>query len=148
MVVIGQKSNKEYCLKKLSPSSLDYDYNKNVKIKVFPRKNSSNVLWHYTLSFTDNIDNYELEFIDIDENEYYSRVTNAFKLKERYNYINNKAEALYLLDLKKKYPMTKLQSMSRLLKISVGELEEVIFHKKADLRFHRLFGKLKDDILK
>lgn len=145
---IKQKSKKEYYLKKLAPSSLGYDYKKNVKIKVFPRKNSSDALWHYTLNFSDNIDNYELVFINTDEKEYYNRVTNAFKLKERYNYINNKGEALYLLDLKRKYPMANLQSMSHLLKISVGELEEIIFHKKADARFHRLFGKMKEDILR
>lgn len=145
---IDQEPDKLLCLRNLSPTSLNYSYKENVAIKVFPRKKATCKQWHYMLSFSENIESYEIEFVNSDKNEYYSRVTTAFKLKERYNYINNKAEALYLLDLKRKYPMVKLQSMSKLLKISVGELEEIIFHKKANKRFHRLFGKLNEDILK
>lgn len=144
---IDNNSRKDFVLRNLSPCSPFYNYGESVNIKVLPKKKSMNETWHYVLSFSENIENYEIEFINNDKNECYARVTNAFKLKERYNYINNKKEALFLLDLKLKYPHSKLQSMSKILRISIGELEEIIFQKETSKLFHRLFVKLRNDIL-
>ncbi len=131
-------------LQKLSPTSSDYFYDENVFIKVFPDEKKN--FWNPTMSFSDNAESYRIEFIH-SKNSFYKYITKSFLLEERYNYLNNKSEALFLLDLKRKYPYSRLISISKLLKINISELEEDIFHKNINRKCHRLFGKLYNDIL-
>ena len=79
--------------------------------------------------------------------------TEAFCLSQRYNSVTILAEALSLLDLKKKFPLAKMKEIQDLLNangtqyVTFDEIEETIFHKKFDKERKAPLLKLKQDIL-
>ena len=80
------------------------------------------------------------------------------KTRERYNY--HKCEALRFLDLRERYTDTRITEMARLMlddskaKATLGgiriitQIKHDVFGREFGKNFHRVFGKLKDDILK
>lgn len=102
------------------------------------------------VSFLDNMSSYEINFDATDD---YKHETEAFCLSQRYNSVTILAEALSLLDLKKKFPLAKMKEIQDLLNangtqyVTFDEIEETIFHKKFDKERKTPLLKLKQDIL-
>lgn len=149
------KAKKELLL--ISPISKKYNVNENLKIKVYPKlhheeNNKKNyLLWKYHPEFSSNLTDYTLKF-DVNEKTPYIKVKDAFLLEERYNNIAIKSKALYLLNLKRKYPDSNIRMMTntlaseeKLKKIGTfQQLKKAIFHRDDK---YTLLQKLKDDIL-
>lgn len=148
-----QKTKDELLL--ISPISEKYNANSNIKIKVYPKLQQKNKteyeLWNYHPEFSNNCSDYSLQF-DVNEKTPYQKIVDAFLLQERYNNIAIKSKALYLLDLKRKYPDSNIKMMSNLLTAEdkvrkIGtfrQLKNAIFHKDDK---YALLQKLRDDIL-
>lgn len=139
---------------KLSPTSINYDFDKNVKLWIKPKLgtvHNTNLLKHQ--------DEYEIAF-DTSQDPDYDIEINFFYLRQRYNY--HKCEALRLEDLKAKYTPEKIKEMAKII-CNIGKGDEikptlasrfVIDQIKADIfnldftdKYHRAFGKLHKDIL-
>lgn len=137
--------------KKLSPSSLKYDFEDKVIIEVLNTKGNSS-----TVDFESRMNEFEVRFNTSKDTDYEEEVK-AFHLNERYNY--HKCEALRLLDLKERYTDARIMEMARMLIGSAGtkgvppsasslaELKRDIFAKEFGKNFHRSFGKMRDDLL-
>lgn len=137
--------------RKLSPSNLNYDFEEKVTIEVLNTKGKSS-----TVDFESRMDEYEVRFNTSKDADYEAEVK-AFHLNERYNY--HKCEALRLLDLKERYTDARIMELARMLTGSTGatgivpsasslaELKRDIFAKEFGKKFHRSFGKLRDDLL-
>lgn len=154
-------------LSQVSPAGKKYDMDSNLTIKVYPEKNNkkSNKAnrnegsetaseWHYTPVFSKNLENYRILF-DVNEKTAYKKVVKAFLLEERYNNIAIKSQALYLMDLKKKYPDSNIKFLSDIINktllsrnkstlISPEEIKRAIFH--SDNKYS-LLQKLRNDIV-
>lgn len=136
-------------LRKLSPTSPDYDFDNNVTITVLPKK-----LTCSTFGFETHKDDYGIEFKCTDAD--YQKTIDLFRLRERYNY--HKVEALRLLDLKERYSDANIRSISRLLQngtqsvialqYTEQQIHEDIFGEDFSEKYHRCLGKLRKDILK
>lgn len=134
----------------ISPISQQYNFSINLKLNVFPKSNTTNH-WHYHPKVSNNVHDYSIIF-DINEKTSYKKVEEAFMLEDRYNTIAIKFKALYLLDLKRKYPDSNIKMMSNLLqkedklkKISTfQQLKNAIFHEDEK---YPLLQKLRNDIL-
>lgn len=140
-------NQKNYNFTYFSPSSIDYQFEQNVKIRVFPNKGKN---WNPKIGFVAHSSDYHIKFIT--KSKIYRKEINAFLLEDRYNYSNNKNEALNLLDLKQKYSDANIDLIAKTLakhgiSIPATEIKEAIFHQRADKENHRIFGKMKDDIL-
>lgn len=83
------------------------------------------------------------------------KLSKLFLLEERYNNIAIKSQALYLMDLKKKYPDSNIKFLSDIINqnalsknkrdsISTEEMKKAIFHKDNK---HALLQKLRNDII-
>ncbi|MBD5439021.1 MAG: hypothetical protein HDR37_10775 [Treponema sp.] len=94
-------------------------------------------------------------FFDVNEGTSYKKVVDAFLLEERYNNIAIKSQALYLMDLKKKYPDSNIKFLSDIInqtllhknKIDLTSSEEIkraIFHNDNK---YSLLQKLRNDIV-
>lgn len=132
----------------LSPSSKYYSFEENVKIRVVPVRGKQ---WNPKIGFVANSSNYQIRFIT--RFKTYKKEINAFLLEDRYNYKNHKNEALNLLDLRQKYSDSYITLISNTLAkhkiiIPASEIKEAIFHQRADKKNHRIFGKMKNDIIK
>ena len=107
--------------------------------------------WHYSPLSQFSADNYEVYF-DTDYSNKDNKNINiikSMKLNERYNSLAIKAKGLYLIDLKKRYPLSNIKMISDLFAkskyyISPDEIENAIFHKDEK---YILLEKLKKDIL-
>ena len=165
-------------LLQISPASKRYDMASNLTIKVYPEKtdttlgkskqkidkksnqpNNERVLttgseWHYTPVFSKSSENYRV-FFDVNEKTAYKEIVEAFMLEERYNNIAIKSQALYLMDLKKKYPDSNIKFLSDIINqtllhknkidlISPGEIKRAIFHNDNK---YSLLQKLRNDIV-
>lgn len=123
----------------LMPSNQNYDFDKNVKIKIEPN----------AVGFISDIDKNSVIF---ETKSIYSREINAFDLEKRYNSIWIKKQALLLEELKQKWPLERIKDVAEYLK-NKGEntaeidIKRAIFHKDDDLDQNRIFSKLKRDIL-
>ena len=134
----------------ISPLSQKYNFSINLKLHVFPKSNTINH-WHYHPKVSNNVDDYSIIF-DINEKLPYKKEEEAFMLEDRYNTIAIKFKALYLLDLKRKYPDSNIKMMSNILqkedklkKISkFQQLKNAIFHEDEK---YALLQKLRNDIL-
>lgn len=134
----------------ISPISQKYDFPNNFKLNIFPKLNKLNY-WHYHPKFSRNINDYSIIF-DINKKTPYKKVNEAFLLEDRYNNIAIKSKALYLLDLKRKYPDSNIKMMSNILTkedklkriATFKQLKKDIFHKDEK---YALLQKLRDDIL-
>ena len=127
-------------LLKLSPTSNDYNFDKNVEIRVICNNGPNGLLAQkhpddYIIKFCTNDKDYQKEIID------------EFHLDERYNY--HKCEALRLQDLMLNYPKEKIQAISVALKGYRTEVEirEDLFGSRFSEEHHRCFDKLRRDIL-
>ena len=138
-------SERKNTLCKIFPTSKDYNFNENVFIRVLPKNG-----FDKKVSFLDNMSSYEINFDATDD---YKHETEAFCLSQRYNSVTILAEALSLLDLKKKFPLAKMKEIQDLLNangtqyVTFDEIEETIFHKKFDKERKAPLLKLKQDIL-
>lgn len=150
-------------LLQISPVSKKYDMDNNLTIKVYPkidskakkRKSSeTDTKWHYSPVFSKNPKNYRVIF-DVNEETAYEKVVDAFKLEERYNNIAIKSQALYLMDLKKKYPDSNIKFLSDIINQNVlaknkkaltsqEEIKKTIFHNDNK---YALLQKLRNDIM-
>ena len=155
----------------ISPVSKKYDMDNNLTIKVYPQKHDKSSdkkeqktnekseqsnqdesletdnKWHYSPVFSKNLENYGILF-DINKNTAYEKAVKAFLLEERYNNIAIKSQALYLMDLKKKYPDSNIKFLSDIINkkdlISPEEIKKTIFHNDNK---YALLQKLRNDII-
>lgn len=135
-------------LLEISPISKSYNISKHLNICVQPKMDTSDdkFKWHYHPEFYKNLNSYKVHF-DIDESTNYKKAIEAFRLEDRYNNIGIKSQALYLMDLKKKYPDSNIELLRKLLSekgMSFEEIKRDIFHKDNKLD---LLRKMKDDII-
>lgn len=175
---LEQNSSLKKDLLQISPAGKEYDMASNLTIKVYPEKDDKNSdreeqkinkesnkanrnegsetdsEWHYTPVFSRNSENYRI-FFDVNEGTSYKKVVDAFLLEERYNNIAIKSQALYLMDLKKKYPDSNIKFLSDIInqtllhknKIDLTYSEEIkraIFHNDNK---YSLLQKLRNDIV-
>jgi hypothetical protein len=110
-----------------------------------------------TIGFEKRMDEYDIVFGTANDKDYEFEL-NLFKTRERYNY--HKCEALRFLDLRERYTDTRITEMARLMlddskaKATLGgiriitQIKHDVFGREFGKNFHRVFGKLKDDILK
>lgn len=126
-------------VKKLSPTSNNYDFEHNVRICVDPE---GKVVDNYMA----NADFFTIEFKPLyGKDKDYMKVVDLFCLRERYTY--HKSEALRLLDLKHNYDDSNIENIAALLGKKPEEVREDIFGEAFSEKQHRCFGKLKRDIL-
>jgi hypothetical protein len=142
----GQKKLKDfYSLKnyinisKLSPSSPQYSFNNDVKIKIEPTK----------VGFISDLEKNSVTF---ETDGIYSSEIDAFELKERYNSSLIKKHALLMEELKQKWPDARIKSIVDFLiekgeNITEKDILLSIFHEDNDLDKNGIFSKLKRDIL-
>ncbi|MBO4438809.1 MAG: hypothetical protein J5798_05605 [Spirochaetaceae bacterium] len=128
-------------LLQISPTCDQYEFNKNAKIYVLPKVGFST-----KIGYLKNIDSYQINF---SANEIYEHEIKAFRLNQRYNSTSILAEALSIMDLKRNYPSSKIQEMTKQFKgiISSEHLEEIIFRRNFDENRHCNLLKLKKDLL-
>lgn len=122
-------------LKLVAPCSEDFDANKHIHFKV----NQEIVC---TSGFMRHKDCYRMK---INANGIYGSYAKLFRLEERYEY--HKGEALRLLDLKRKYPMSNIRQIARLMHKTADEVKEDIFGLHFSKDNHRCFDKMKRDIM-
>ncbi|DAB32579.1 MAG TPA: hypothetical protein CFH79_03100 [Sulfurospirillum sp. UBA11407] len=120
-----------------SPTYADFNFNEDVKLKVFYTngKNSLNI---------NSIDDFEINFDD--SKHLFEDYIKIFKLKERYRFHKN--IALELLTKKKNYSDSRVDEISRIIGISKEEIKKDLFGKEVfegELQ-EKPFTKLKRDI--
>lgn len=137
---IPTEDQKEILLK-ISPTSSKYCFYENTQFHVLPKKGFSK-----KLGYLDNIDSYEIK---ISSDDICKHEIESFQLDERYTSEAILKEALSLLDLKRKYPPSKIQEMRNQFHgiISSEELDELIFRRKYDEKIQSNLYKLKKDLL-
>lgn len=160
---IAQVSKAEEKLLHLSPVSKKYDFEKSVFIRYIPKlhkiegreKNEVTYKnWHYEPLSQEAAENYEVLFDtdfsnDRNNKDASETIIDSMKLNERYNSAAIRNDGLYLLDLKKRYPVSHIKMMSDLLSkskhyVSPEEIENAIFHKEEEFV---LLRKLRNDLL-
>ena len=122
-------------LKLVAPCSEDFDANKQIHFKV----NQEKVC---TSGFMRHKDCYRMK---INAHGVYASYAKLFRLEERYDY--HKGEALRLLDLKRKYPMSNIRQIARLMHKTADEVKEDIFGLHFSKNNHRCFDKMRRDIM-
>jgi len=122
-------------LKLVAPCSEDFDANKQIHFKV----NQEKVC---TSGFMRHKDCYRMK---INAHGVYASYVKLFRLEERYEY--HKGEALRLLDLKRKYPMSNIRQIARLMHKTADEVKEDIFGLHFSKNNHRCFDKMRRDIM-
>lgn len=122
-------------LKLVAPCSEDFDAYKQIHFKV----NQEKVC---TSGFMRHKDSYRMK---INAHGVYASYAKLFRLEERYEY--HKGEALRLLDLKRKYPMSNIRQIARLMHKTADEVKEDIFGLHFSKNNHRCFDKMKRDIM-
>ena len=127
---------------KLSPTSDKYDFDDMVKFKLVPGKECK--LSAYP---TKDRDNYRLD-LDTSLDPDYDYNVQLFKLRERYDY--HKMEALHWLEMKYQYSDSRIEMLASIFDDPLFEfhhIKEAIFQSSLDKSHHRVFGKMKKDIL-
>ena len=122
-------------LKLVAPCSEDFDTNKQIHFKV----NQEKVC---TSGFMRHKDCYRMK---INAHGVYASYAKLFRLEERYEY--HKGEALRLLDLKRKCPMSNMRQIARLMHKTADEVKEDIFGLHFSKNNHRCFDKMRRDIM-
>lgn len=140
---VSKKEFKEILLK-ISPISETSNFNNNIHFKVYPKPGFTQ-----QVSFIKNIKSYKIK---VDSNFEYKHHINAFRLEERYNTVPILSEALSILDLKKKFPLTKITELKNLINknkkiVTEEQIEDIIFRKKYDENRHSNLLKFKQDLL-
>ncbi len=122
-------------VKLVAPCSEDFDANKQIHFKV----NQEKVC---TSGFMRHRDCYRIK---VNAHGVYGSYAKLFRLEERYEY--HKGEALRLLDLKRKYPMSNIRQIARLMHKTADEVKEDVFGLHFSKNNHRCFDKMKRDIM-
>lgn len=122
-------------MKLVAPCSEDFDANKQIHFKV----NQEKVC---TSGFMRHKDCYRMI---INAHRVYASYAKLFRLEERYEY--HKGEALRLLDLKRKYQMSNIRQIARLMHKTADEVKEDIFGIHFSKNNHRCFDKMRRDIM-
>lgn len=138
--VLGRDNNPEV---KLSPTSLNYNFDNEVKIKLQSR--NGNIF----IDPTKHQEEYEIDFKTYDEGYRYE--ISFFKLKERYAY--HISEALRILELKQKYNDSALAMLSDAMgnkdAFSAEQIREDIlgigFHKENGRCFEKMYRDINKD---
>lgn len=125
-------------IKKFSPTSNDYHFNSMVDIVLEPRDGAAT-------PYMEHRDKYDIVFDCSKDKDYEEYVENLF-LTERYNC--HKVEALRLKDLQLYYPDSHIWGISNLVKRPFGEVKEDVFGQRFARDEHRLFKKLRMDMLR
>lgn len=130
------------------PASDKYKFDSFVHISYIPEIPEDDKNWKYKPLSQKNSRYYKV-FFDSDYKTNYPDFIKSFKLEDRYNSIAIKNYGLYLLDLKKQYPDSHIDMLSRTLSeagvdISPEQIENDIFHKDEK---YALLKKLKNDLL-
>lgn len=129
-------------IEKLSPTSPLNDFDRCVKFQLTPIPGCK-LSGHPTK----NPESYTLD-LDTSIDPDYEYVVNLFKLNERYKY--HKMEALHWLEMKYRYTEPRLVMMANALhspEFSAKSIKQDIFQTVVDKDHHRVFDKLKKDIL-
>ena len=129
-------------IERLSPTSPNYDFYSNVKIKLV---NQQTTTFDPAYAVA-NHQHYDIEFECLDKD--YENIVEIFKLEERYKF--HKIEGLYWLQMKRKYPDSNIEMMSEALakpEYSSSRIKEDIFRIDYDRLRHPCFYKLKQDSL-
>lgn len=125
----------------LSPTSHNYKFDESVSIEVLPKPGATWAdPWEHPNDYILKFDSHETR---------YEQVVDVFKLDERYGF--HKAEALYWLKMKKKYPDSHIQMMARVFddaKYTPEIIKEDIFRIEEEKTYHRCFSKMKREMLK
>lgn len=124
-------------MKKYSPTSKDFDFDRKVDIVLDPKKGAAT-------PYMEHRNDYDIVF-DCSKDKDYDGYVKSFLLKERYNC--HKVEALRLKDLQLYYPDSHIWGISNLLKRPFGEVKEDVFGQRFTRDEHRLFKKLRRDML-
>lgn len=128
---------------KLSPTSSSYDFDTMVKFRLVPKNGCS-----FSGFPTKEQDKYQLD-LDTSMDCDYEYNVRLFKLRERYDY--HKIEALHWLEMKYCYPDSRISMMANALRDSQFDTQKIkddIFQLSIGTLRHRVFGKMKQDILK
>ncbi len=132
----GLASSKKL-MKKFSPTSKDFDFESKVDIVLEPKEGA-------TTPYMEHRNDYNIVF-DCCRDKDYDGYVKSFLLTERYNC--HKVEALRLKDLQLYYPDSHIWGISNLVGRQFGEVKEDIFGKRFTSDEHRLFKKLRKDML-
>lgn len=119
-------------VERIEPEETTIKIKKNSEIDKVPKFKE----WHYSPLSQTSVESYQVFFdCDFTKKENISfEIIKAMKLNERYNSLPIKSKGLYLVDLKKKYPLSNIKMISDLFAkskyyISPDEIENTIFHK-------------------
>lgn len=132
-------------LRQIAPTSKICDYENNIMFEVWPQNGAAD-----KINYLDNINAYRVRLNSTTE---YKHGIDAFRLQERYNSIPILATALSILDLKRKFPTSKISEFKKLLNSSGKysftdeQIEEMIFRKDYDIKRHATLTKMKSDLL-
>ena len=124
-------------MKKFSPTSQDFAFDSKVNIILEPKEGT-------VTPYMEHQDKYNIVFDCNKDNDYKEYVDNLL-LTERYNC--HKVEALRLKDLQLYYPDSHIWGISNLLGRPFGEIKEDIFGLRFTRDEHRLFKKLRRDMM-
>lgn len=151
---LSARSRAKAKLLQISPASPKYNFNNSVFIRYIPNvlKDSQNnyIHWNYEPLSQNNSDKYKVLFdYEEDSLENNATIIKSMQLEDRYNSSAIKSKGLYLLDLKKRYPLSHINKIAELLSknglfVSQEEIENAIFHKN---EMYKLHEKMYRDIL-
>lgn len=133
----GLASSKKL-MKKYSPTSKDFDFERKVDIVLNPKKGAAT-------PYMEHRDDYHIVF-DCNKDKDYEGYVGKFLLTERYNC--HKVEALRLKDLQLYYPDSHILGICDVVNRTFGEVKEDLFGLGFTKDEHRLFKKLRKDMLK
>lgn len=124
---------------KLSPTSDMYEFENKVKFRLLPK-----TVCDFSSSLTDKKEQYQLDLDTSSDSDYEYNVA-LFKLRERYDY--HKSEALHWLEIKNRYTDARIKMIAKVLNFNFNKIKEDIFQFALDESYHRVFAKMKKDIL-
>lgn len=139
------ESEQKMILQKLSPTSKDYEFTNKSFFYIRPKNGAFK-----NFSYLDNLHSFGIK---LRTDNIYEHEENAFLYEQRYNSVPILSQALSLMDLKRKYPISKIIEIKDILnqsgkyRTSVQGIEEIIFRKEYDEKNHSTLSKLKHDIL-
>lgn len=125
----------------LSPTNPNYNFDKEVHFRIIPNET------YYSFNYREHIDKFRVELQT--ESSIYEKTIKQLHLEERYSF--HKCEALNLMDLMQRYPLSHIKKIAQVLNehgvcYSVSQIEEDIFGHSLIAENHRTFYKLHNDI--
>lgn len=129
----------------LSPTSPKFDFENNVEIRLIPQKKDDGTFPNPAFAVYES-KHYDLKFFS---NEDYEHLISLFHLNERYQF--HKAEGLYWIQIKSRYPDSAISMMASSLgrpELSEYRIKEDLYRFDYDAIRKPVFYKLKKDCLK